>query len=188
MSRWQILFNITTLRLISFNLDYFWSFRNGTTLEVRISIVPRRSHFRRKTRIFLLCLNGIELSIAVKKRITISQIIWLMSCTHLSISQAQLLHSITIFLKSVNSWINLMVVTISHHNHFSSKDITIWNSIRFLNVDDGNHSTLYLCCRHLEGSRLGRINSVPIKHDKLLQSPDNMAEGLSMKISINQSF
>jgi protein-cysteine N-palmitoyltransferase HHAT len=35
MHRWQILFNITTLRLISFNMDYYWSVTKGTTLEVR---------------------------------------------------------------------------------------------------------------------------------------------------------
>jgi len=34
MHRWQILFNITTLRLISFNMDYHWSCTKGTTLEV----------------------------------------------------------------------------------------------------------------------------------------------------------
>jgi D-alanyl-lipoteichoic acid acyltransferase DltB (MBOAT superfamily) len=34
MWRWQILFNFSTLRLISFNMDYYWSCHNGTTLEV----------------------------------------------------------------------------------------------------------------------------------------------------------
>jgi hypothetical protein len=36
MSRWEILFNITVLRLISFNLDYYWSLerRSGSPLEV----------------------------------------------------------------------------------------------------------------------------------------------------------
>ena len=35
--RWEILFNITVLRLISFNLDYYWSSSqsNGSALEVR---------------------------------------------------------------------------------------------------------------------------------------------------------
>lgn len=38
MSRWEILFNITVLRLISFNLDYYWSLdrRAGSPLEVCI--------------------------------------------------------------------------------------------------------------------------------------------------------
>lgn len=36
MSRWEILFNITILRLISFNLDYYWSLdrRSSSPLEV----------------------------------------------------------------------------------------------------------------------------------------------------------
>lgn len=38
MHRWEILFNITVLRLISFNLDYYWSLdrsRAGSPIEVR---------------------------------------------------------------------------------------------------------------------------------------------------------
>ncbi len=40
MSRWHILFNITVLRLISFNLDYYWSLerRSGSPVEVCIQI------------------------------------------------------------------------------------------------------------------------------------------------------
>ena len=35
MPRWEILFNLTVLRLISFNLDYYWSRgERGTSLEV----------------------------------------------------------------------------------------------------------------------------------------------------------
>lgn len=36
MRRWEILFNITVLRLISFNLDYYWSLdrRAGSPIEV----------------------------------------------------------------------------------------------------------------------------------------------------------
>lgn len=38
MSRWEVLFNITVLRLISFNLDYYWSInmRGGSPIEVRL--------------------------------------------------------------------------------------------------------------------------------------------------------
>ena len=38
--RWEILFNITVLRLISFNLDCYWSSSqsNGNALEVRFSL------------------------------------------------------------------------------------------------------------------------------------------------------
>lgn len=36
LPRWEILFNITVLRLVSFNLDYYWSLSrgSGTPLEV----------------------------------------------------------------------------------------------------------------------------------------------------------
>lgn len=45
MSRWHILFNITILRLISFNLDYYWSLdkRQGDSLEVRANHIPEQS-------------------------------------------------------------------------------------------------------------------------------------------------
>jgi protein-cysteine N-palmitoyltransferase HHAT len=38
MSRWEILFNITVLRLISFNMDYYWSLdrRSYSPLEVSL--------------------------------------------------------------------------------------------------------------------------------------------------------
>lgn len=41
MKRWQILFNITVLRLISFNMDYYWSlnYRSSSPMEVR-TILP----------------------------------------------------------------------------------------------------------------------------------------------------
>lgn len=43
-SRWEVLFNITILRLIAFNMDYYWSLardRSGSPLEVSISLVLR---------------------------------------------------------------------------------------------------------------------------------------------------
>ncbi|KAK4454828.1 glycerol uptake protein 1 [Podospora aff. communis PSN243] len=38
MSRWEVLFNITVLRLISFNLDYYWSVdqRSGSPIEKQL--------------------------------------------------------------------------------------------------------------------------------------------------------
>jgi len=41
--RWEILFNITVLRLISFNLDYYWAsgHTNSSALEVRLALVIR---------------------------------------------------------------------------------------------------------------------------------------------------
>lgn len=43
--RWDVLFNFTVLRLISFNLDYYWSLnaRASSPLEVRKSSSPTRS-------------------------------------------------------------------------------------------------------------------------------------------------
>jgi protein-cysteine N-palmitoyltransferase HHAT len=45
MPRWEILFNITILRLISFNLDYYWSLdrRNASSIEVRMTPRPSAS-------------------------------------------------------------------------------------------------------------------------------------------------
>jgi len=40
VSRWEVLFNITILRLIAFNIDYYWSLsrdRTGSPIEVRTS-------------------------------------------------------------------------------------------------------------------------------------------------------
>lgn len=41
MSRWEILFNLTVLRLISFNLDYYWSLdrRSGSPIEVCLKLL-----------------------------------------------------------------------------------------------------------------------------------------------------
>lgn len=43
--RWDVLFNFTVLRLISFNLDYYWSLnsRASSPLEVRIMAMSTRS-------------------------------------------------------------------------------------------------------------------------------------------------
>ena len=37
LSRWEILFNLTVLRMISFNMDYYWSLdrRSYSPVEVR---------------------------------------------------------------------------------------------------------------------------------------------------------
>ena len=37
--RWEILFNITVLRLISFNMDYYWSFPHSRDTAVEVSAV-----------------------------------------------------------------------------------------------------------------------------------------------------
>jgi len=46
LPRWEILFNITVLRLISFNLDYYWSLeqnRGSSPIEVRPSYILKMS-------------------------------------------------------------------------------------------------------------------------------------------------
>lgn len=53
--RWEILFNICVLRLISFNFDYYWSFdrRAVSPVEVRqqssLQCETKLTHFRRRT-------------------------------------------------------------------------------------------------------------------------------------------
>jgi D-alanyl-lipoteichoic acid acyltransferase DltB (MBOAT superfamily) len=46
MSRWEVLFKFTILRLVSFNLDYYWSLnsRAGSPLEVCRSFPPHYGH------------------------------------------------------------------------------------------------------------------------------------------------
>jgi hypothetical protein len=45
MGRWEVLFNITILRLISFNLDYYWSLdrRSSNALEVSPAWFPAKT-------------------------------------------------------------------------------------------------------------------------------------------------
>lgn len=39
MSRWEILFNLTVLRLISFNMDYYWSLDRKAGDPIEVSII-----------------------------------------------------------------------------------------------------------------------------------------------------
>lgn len=39
MSRWEILFNITILRLISFNLDYYWCLDRRSYSPIEVSLI-----------------------------------------------------------------------------------------------------------------------------------------------------
>ena len=36
LGRWEVLFNITVLRLISFNLDYYWSHSSGSSSPIEV--------------------------------------------------------------------------------------------------------------------------------------------------------
>ena len=44
--RWHILFKITTLRLVSFNLDYYWSLGRGNVSPVEVSITSRTNGYK----------------------------------------------------------------------------------------------------------------------------------------------
>jgi hypothetical protein len=69
-----------------------------------------------------------------------------------------------------------MAVAILFFDDFNAKDNAVWSAISFLAVDDGSHITLHVRRRHLQNSCLGRIKSLPTKHDLILQSPNNMAQ------------
>lgn len=64
MPRWEILFNITVLRLISFNMDYYWSvnYRSSSPIEVKFTAQALLAHcpsnqHRRNNLIPQRCLN-----------------------------------------------------------------------------------------------------------------------------------
>lgn len=57
MGRWEILFNITVLRLISFNLDYYWSLDRRSYSPLEVSL-PSPS---------LCCLSGRPLLISPRR-------------------------------------------------------------------------------------------------------------------------
>ena len=104
MPRWEILFNITVLRLISFNLDYCWSLgRNGsnslevsllqtdTTQELEL-IKIRRNNLTRQT-----FRNVNELTLLQTLKTTTFATILLTSSTHHSIWLALSLLLMTIY-------------------------------------------------------------------------------------------
>lgn len=85
MSRWEILFNITVLRLISYNFDYYWSLdrRAGSPLEVWLSVVfgPNSTEilliFTRRSNLTLqISLNGIVSQCQQKRKTTHFVITW----------------------------------------------------------------------------------------------------------------
>lgn len=43
MPRWEVLFKITILRLISFNMDYYWSLDFPATSPIEVSLIPAYS-------------------------------------------------------------------------------------------------------------------------------------------------
>jgi hypothetical protein len=69
MPRWEILFNITVLRLISFNLDYYWSLDRRAESPLEVLIMNFRPWqpsrllmlLRRNSLTLEVCLNEIVL-------------------------------------------------------------------------------------------------------------------------------
>ena len=94
--RWEILFNVTVLRLISFNLDYVWSLNRGASSPVEVckSWIEHQDRFvltatRRNNSILQIYLRGIG-SIYQRNLMTILSATTLpIRCTRLSILQGR---------------------------------------------------------------------------------------------------
>ncbi len=96
--RWEVLFNITVLRLISFNFDYSWSLNKAgeCPIEVGTSRNYGRRHAdsiltatRRSSSIPRICQNGTESRYRPRLRITHFAITLHMPCTRRSTLQGQ---------------------------------------------------------------------------------------------------
>jgi hypothetical protein len=96
--RWEVLFNIKVLRLISFNLDYCWSLNKagGSPIEVCTSQYRSINDLdsiltakRRSSWIPRICPNGTESTYRPRRRTTRSVTILHMSCTRLFTLQGQ---------------------------------------------------------------------------------------------------
>jgi len=94
--RWEVLFNITVLRLISFNLDYYWSLNNsgGSPVEVCTYQTQSRAHVdvmltatRRSSLILRICRNGTGLIYQPRLKTTRSEITSHTPCIRLSTLQ-----------------------------------------------------------------------------------------------------
>lgn len=100
--RWEILFNITVLRLIAYNLDYLWSRDRGASSPLEVS--QNRNcfvgylllmRFRRRTSIQRTSRKEIVLLLARSQAITIFAITWRTRYTHPYTSPARLSTSTT---------------------------------------------------------------------------------------------
>lgn len=94
VSRWEVLFNITILRLLSFNMDYYWAFsywslgsRGTSPIEVRsvsFLIDCHLTRIRRRTWIPPTSLSAIAYPFLPNLTTTPFATIWRMRCTRLS--------------------------------------------------------------------------------------------------------
>jgi hypothetical protein len=103
ISRWEVLFNITVLRLISFNLDYTWSLqkRGGNAievcahLEVALTYAQKLTAQRRSNSIQQICQRTIASGHQPNLRTIPSATTWLMRCTRRSTWLVQSSHLTT---------------------------------------------------------------------------------------------
>ena len=98
MPRWEVFFNFTVLRLISFNLDYYWSVdsRSGNPIEVHISPLPLSSKLmtsRRNNSIPPTSPSVTASPSPQKKKTSVSATTSHTLCTRPCISQVQSSHS-----------------------------------------------------------------------------------------------
>jgi len=93
--RWEILFNICVLRLISFNFDYYWSLDRRAVSPVEVSLPSvldhetKLTHFRRRTSIPPATLSVRGSTPLPAHKTSASATTSPTSCTHLSTSPVQ---------------------------------------------------------------------------------------------------
>ena len=70
-----------------------------------------------------------------------------------------------------------VVVAVSCIDDLNAENYPLWSTVFVVLVGDGVDITLYVRGGYFQDPCLGRILTIPIKYDKLLQSPNHMAQG-----------
>jgi hypothetical protein len=70
-----------------------------------------------------------------------------------------------------------VVVAISCIDDLNAENYPLWSAVFVVLVGDGVDITLYVRGGYFQDPCLGRILTIPIKYDKLFQSPNHMAQG-----------
>jgi len=73
----------------------------------------------------------------------------------------------------------LIIATLPFNHNIYTKNCIIRHSILVFRNDHGNNLTLHVRRRNLQITRLGRLLTLPIKYDKLLQSSNHMAQSFT---------
>lgn len=76
-----------------------------------------------------------------------------------------------------------MVAAVSGVDDLNAENTHVWSAVFIVVTGDGVDITLHVRGGYIQNPRLGRSLSFPIKYDKLLQSPDYMAQGARSPIS-----